>query len=279
MKISDFIPLLTAQKKTFACLIGEKTDYSLSPLMHNSSASYHKLDFNYFGLDVKKDEFSLINEVLSHPLCKGINITIPYKNRILDFIDVQDDLVQGLNAANVVFKKDGKLLATNTDVSGFQYPLKKMIDFKSVKTAFIFGSGGASRAAKFGLKKMGINDAFIVSRNPKENDLSYSNWIDSVKPKEAILVNGSPLGMTSLKNESPISLQQLEKVSPLICYHLIYKPAETLFLSHAKSLGFKTINGLEMLIKQGSESFKIWNGLDFPFEKIKLDCIEHLKND
>lgn len=275
MLITEFLEQISHQTKPFACLIGEKTYYSLSPLMHQTAAEFHQLEFDYFGLDVVENEFHLVEKVLENPLCVGLNITIPYKKTILSYVDEQDELVKKLQAANVIYKKNGKILATNTDVLGFMYPLKSI---KTVSYGFVFGSGGASKAAMEGLRILGVPNRFIVSRNPSETELSYSNWFDSFPPNETcILVNASPLGMTSNKEKSPISKEIMAKVNPKICYDLVYNPAETTFLRFAKELGIQQrINGLDMLIKQGSEAFAIWNKKQFPFDEVKTACLAQL---
>lgn len=278
MLIPDFLKQLPHQKRPFACLIGEKTYYSLSPLMHQTAAKFHQIEFDYFGLDVAEKEFHLIKKILENPLCVGLNCTIPYKNTILSLVDEQDELVQKLQAANVIHKKNGKIIATNTDVIGFMYPLKSIKSLNDIRYGFVFGSGGASKAAMQGLELLGIQNCFIISRNPTENELSYSNWVELLPANEqCILVNGSPLGMTINKDKSPIQKEIMAKINPRICYDLVYNPAETTFLRFAKELEIEhRINGLDMLIKQGSEAFFIWNKKQFPFPKIKNACLAKL---
>ncbi len=279
MNIRDFIEQLPNQKVPFAALIGEKTYYSVSPLMHNTAAIYYKLDFEYLALDVSNADFHLISNVLNHELCLGFNITIPYKEKILRFVDQKSDLVKRLNAANVIYKLGNNIHAENTDVEGFIYPLKDIPELKGITKAFIFGSGGAARATYEGLKRLAIDSIYFVSRTPGLNQLSYENWMESIEELDKVLlVNASPLGMLNLHDKSPISQAELRKVNPLICYDLIYNPTKTLFLKYAAEIGVSfCINGLEMLIRQGSAAFTIWNNYDFPIEQVKLRLQENGK--
>jgi shikimate dehydrogenase len=276
MNIRDFIKLLPNQRRPFSALIGEKTYYSVSPLMHNEAANFYKLDFEYFAIDVSETDFSFIPEILNHELCKGFNITIPYKEKILDFVEVKSDLVSRLNAANVIYKSANKICADNTDVYGFKYPLTEIQESSKITKAFIFGTGGASRAAEQGLKELGINSVYQISRNPKGNQLSYETWFEHVENLDvSILVNASPLGMTTNREKSPISKEDINHIKPLFCYDLIYNPAKTTFINFAEEVGVNyCLNGLEMLIRQGSKAFEIWNGIEFPIEEVKKRLAE-----
>jgi len=279
MNIKDFIKVLPNQKTPFAALIGEKTYYSVSPLMHNSAAKYYNLNFDYYALDVLNNDFHLIPAVLNHDLCMGFNITIPYKKKILAFVDQKSELVRNLNAANVIYKFKNEIYAENTDVEGFIYPLQQISEISKITKAFIFGSGGASRAAEAGLKLLGIKNVQIISRTPTPNQLSYENWMDDIDENDnVVLVNGIPLGMTNMQDKSPITYAELLKVKPSICYDLIYNPSKTLFLRQAEDAGvLYCINGLEMLIRQGSAAFTIWNKKGFPIDHVKLSLLESTK--
>jgi shikimate dehydrogenase len=276
MNIRDFIKLLPNQRRPFSALIGEKTYYSVSPLMHNEAANFYKLDFEYFAIDVSETDFSFIPEILNHELCKGFNITIPYKEKILDFVEVKSDIVSRLNAANVIYKSANKICADNTDVYGFKYPLTEIQESSKITKAFIFGTGGASRAAEQGLKELGINSVYQISRNPIGNQLYYETWFEHVENLDvSILVNASPLGMTTNREKSPISKEDINHIKPLICYDLIYNPAKTTFINFAEEVGVNyCLNGLEMLIRQGSKAFEIWNGIEFPIEEVKKRLAE-----
>lgn len=278
MLIQNFIDSLINQKKKFACLIGKKTAYSLSPLMHNFSARYHSIDFEYYAVDVEPEQFHLIQHILKHPNCLGFNITIPYKKEILQFDAYREELVEKLGVANVFYKKEDEWYAANTDVFGFKEPLREQNLNYSEMGAFIFGTGGAARAVIQGLSDLGFSTVFEVSRNPVKTQMSYSNWLESALNQKSIaLINASPLGMTHLLNESPVTLEALQALKPLICYDLTYNPAETLFLKWARSVGVPyIINGLDMLIFQGSKSFEYWTGKTFPIEEVRIACKKKL---
>ncbi|TNE69944.1 shikimate dehydrogenase [bacterium] len=280
MNLADFLKSLPFRKQPFAALIGADTSYSLSPFMHNSAAEYLSIAFEYFGIDVKNNEVLKLREILNHPLCKGFNITIPYKNAILPLADKIDSKVNELQASNTFYKVDEEWIAGNTDVYGFMSPLRAVdVDFSRVQ-AFVFGSGGASKAVIEGLNQLGVPRIHIVSRNPEGFQLSYENWKNSIEPDSKImLVNSSPVGMTTLKEKSPISYADLVSIKPIICYDLIYNPIETSFLKYAKEAGVDyCIDGLEMLIQQGSKAFELWNGVGFPVDEIRIICIKKLSN-
>ncbi len=278
MLIQNFIDSLTNQKKKFACLIGKKTAYSLSPLMHNFSARYHSIDFEYHAVDVEPEQFHLIQHILRHPNCLGLNITIPYKKEILQFDAFREELVTKLGVANVFYKKMDEWYAANTDVFGFKEPLQEPNLNYTEMVAFIFGTGGAAKAVIQGLSDLGFSTVYEVSRNPEKTQLSYSNWLEfALKAKSIALINASPLGMTHLLDQSPITIEAMQALNPQICYDLTYNPAETLFLKQAKTVGVPhIINGLDMLIFQGSKSFEYWTGKTFPIEDVRTACKKKL---
>jgi len=233
------------------------------PLSHSFSQKYFTEKFAQLGLtDCVYENFSLptiqeLSVVLQEKtdLC-GFNITIPYKKQVLSFLDEVSPVVAEIGACNCVQIKAGKLTGYNTDVVGFEQSLKPFLQLHHTK-ALVLGTGGASAAVEYVLRKLGITVQY-VSRVASDNAIAYEQVDEKILSTHHLLINTTPLGMYPKVTECPdlpyrfLSLQHH-------LYDLIYNPAETQFLSNGKAQGATTQNGQEMLIGQAEESWRIWN--------------------
>jgi shikimate dehydrogenase len=191
-----------------------------------------------------------------YPDLEGLNVTIPYKERVIPFLHHQDEVVQAIGACNCIRIKEGKLFGFNTDVAGFEVSLDKLLQ-PYHKKALVLGTGGAAKAVHYVLKKRGIE--FIeVSRNPQgRNQISYAD-VDAVMHDHLLIVNTTPLGMyPNVEEFPPIAYDMLTPRHYL--FDLIYNPPATAFLKKGEEKGALVKNGGEMLVIQAEESWKIWN--------------------
>ena len=235
------------------------------PLGHSFSKKYFTDKFEREGLTdcgyelfpipSIKDFPSLLS---SHSDLKGLNVTIPYKQQVLEYITDITDAVNNIGAANTIKITGDKLVAYNTDVIGFEISFKKKLK-PSHKKALILGTGGSSKAVQYVLRKSGI-DFLLVTRSKKQGDgiIEYSMIDEEMLNDHQIIINCTPAGMFPNDNECPqIPYQFISNKHYL--FDLVYKPEKTLFLKKGEDKGAIIQNGYEMLLIQAEESWKIWN--------------------
>lgn len=229
-------------------LIGEHLSHSFSKDIHNMISSY-----DYSLCELSKDE---LKEFMNKHEFLGINVTIPYKEEVLKYVNVQDELVKRVGACNTIINKDGNLYAYNTDVLGFIKSLEvNKIEIKN-KTALILGTGGASKAIKVALEELGTKNIFIASRESKPNTVLYSK-LNEIKEDIEVIVNCTPNGM--YPNEDAEPLIYLSDFNNLESYiDLVYNPLNTNLIIEAKKLGIKSINGLYMLVSQAVYAYSLF---------------------
>ena len=233
------------------------------PLSHSFSQKYFTEKFAQLGLtDCVYDNFSfpeiheLQNVLNTHKDLCGFNITIPHKKTVIDFLDERSDVVKEIGACNCVHIQNGQLKGYNTDVVGFEQSLLPFLKSNHTK-ALVLGTGGASAAVVFVLKKLGISVQYI-SRTTSVGSVSYEQVDEAMLSSHHLLINTTPLGMYPNVNDCPdIPYQYLTAQHHL--YDLIYNPAETKFLQKGRLQGATTQNGQEMLELQAEESWRIWN--------------------
>ena len=232
------------------------------PLTHSFSKSYFTEKFEKEGIDgcyrnFDLDEIALVRHILSrHPDLKGFNVTIPYKEAILPYLDELDETTAKIKAVNTVkVLSNGKLKGFNTDVVGFEALLERS-GFRE-GSALVLGTGGAAKAVQYVLKKKQI--AFqLISRDSSRGDLTYEALTPTLLKEHHLIVNATPLGTFPHVDEAPpIPYDALTQAHTLI--DLVYNPAETLFLRQGAQRGAKTFNGLTMLIAQAEASWRVWN--------------------
>lgn len=231
------------------------------PLGHSFSQKYFSEKFEAEGINAayQNFEFSNVREAVGHlmhlPSLRGFNITIPYKEKIIQFLQEADVVVQAVGACNCIKVENGKWLGYNTDVIGFE----KMVEpyFSLHKRALILGTGGAAKAVAYVLTKHGI-DYKYVSRNKEKGTLVYNDLNEDLLAEFSIIINSTPLGMSPHTQAMPAIPYGFLGSGHLVI-DLIYNPPETLYLQKAKSAGATIINGQKMLKIQAEESWKIWN--------------------
>lgn len=232
------------------------------PLSHSFSKNYFSQKFidegiadcNYELYPIKSiDEFPALLKTV--PDLNGMNVTIPYKEAVLPFLNEVSAAVKEIGACNCIRVQNGHLTGFNTDVTGFEQTILPLLKPHHQK-ALILGTGGASKAVAWVFNKLGIEYSY-VSREPREGRLTY-DWLDELIQQYQVIVNTTPLGMQPNISQKP-SLPYKNLNSQYLCYDLIYNPAKTAFLQQAELYGAVIINGSEMLQIQAEESWKIWN--------------------
>ncbi len=235
------------------------------PLEHSFSRKYFTKKFEEEALsDIKYHLFPItridkIKNVLeAHQNLHGLNVTTPYKESVIPFLDDLDTVALNIGAVNTVLiqkNSSGTVLkGYNTDVFGLE-KLYELFDLPS--KALIIGSGGVSRAVRYTLKKRGLS-GLTVTRQPNSADhLGYDEINRQIIQQHKLIVNCTPIGMFPIENQCPAI--PYEYLTPKhICIDLIYNPEKTLFLQKAEEKGAKIINGHEMLLEQAEQAWKIW---------------------
>lgn len=237
------------------------------PLGHSFSPGYFNEKFENEGIDAHYDKYELpvitdLQAVIDYTpdLC-GFNVTIPYKEKVMSYLDSVSPEARAIGAVNVVkvSRKDGNkpyLEGYNSDVIGFMRSIQPLLD-NHHKKALILGTGGASKAVNYGLHQFGI-ETVLVSRSQKDKTIQYQQITPEMLAEYTVIVNCTPCGMAPHFNKCPdIPYEALSKQHLL--YDLIYNPDETLFLKKGKAQGALTKNGLEMLLLQAEAGWEIWN--------------------
>ena len=227
------------------------------PLLHSFSAKYfsekfarEQIDAEYSLYPIPENETERIREYVD--TLDGLNVTMPYKQTVIAYLDRLDDTAQAVGAVNVVYKRVGY----NTDCMGFMESIQPLLR-QNDKYALVLGTGGASKAVCYGLRKLGIVPT-LVSRMPKEGMLSYKDLTVEVMAAHTIIVNCTPLGMLpDIDSCPPIPYETI--TAQHLLFDCVYNPEETLFLQKGKAQGATIKNGMEMVVGQAKAAWKIWN--------------------
>lgn len=232
------------------------------PLSHSFSVRYFEEKFSKenirdaqylnFPIESIEDFPALIKE----QNLSGLNVTIPYKQQVIEYLDELDSIAEVIGAVNLIKFENGKRKGYNTDVHGFRESLKNLIGKQKPK-ALIIGTGGSSKAVSYALKELGIEFNF-VSRRKTSEVFTFSDLNQEIISEHLLIINTTPLGM--FPNESDCAPIPYPFISPAhFLFDLVYNPAETLFLKNGKAQGASVKNGYEMLVLQAEENWRIWN--------------------
>jgi len=240
-----------------------------NPLTHSHSPEFFIEKFKQLNLNdhqYLKFELQEIEElpdiIKSQPSLAGFNVTSPYKESVINYLDEVDVYARFIGAVNTVkiIREDGKkhLTGYNTDAYGFEHALKPNLTEKH-KRALILGTGGASKAVKFVFKKLGISYQNVTRRPLKSHHIVYWAVTKQLLEDHLIIVNTTPLGMHPGTMDYP-SLPYEYLTSDHLMFDLIYNPSKTRFLELGKKAGATTVNGLEMFRLQAERAWEIWQG-------------------
>ncbi len=286
-------------------LLGHQVDYSLSPLLHNTAIDHLGLNYYYTIFNIASSEE--LEDVLNGMRAMGIagfNVTIPYKERVIKYLDQLSPAASEIQAVNTILNQDGQLIGHNTDSYGFSEPLQTHAKLIKGGHVAIFGNGGAARAAIHALRSyFEPASIHIISRTVQRGEelkrdmLRQSTRITiDVHQQEdpetfellktcTLVVNATPLGTkktghsASSADAQTLIPDDMKLWTPQhIIYDLVYNPFYTPFLIQAREQGATVINGIGMLIAQASQSFKLWTGHDMPLFNVKHAIIKRLEN-
>lgn len=241
-------------------LIGEKLGHSYSKEIHEKLADYtydlHPLDRDEFQAFMEKHDF------------RAINVTIPYKQDVIPYLDSMDENARAIGAVNTIVNRGGKLEGHNTDFSGFLYMLKKHNIQVEGKKCVVLGDGGASKAVVAVLKKMGAGEIVIVDIVETDSAITYEECFER-HTDARFIANTSPVGMYPKCDASPVDLRRFPECEAVA--DVIYNPLETQLVAQARELGMTGVNGLEMLVAQALYAVEFF--LDVSLEEEKIDEI------
>ncbi len=260
-------------------LIGYPIKHSLSPAMHNAAFKKLKMNALYMLFEKDREEFPAAVRKLKAMKVGGFNVTVPYKEEIIPYLDGLDPLARRIGAVNTVLNRKGKFIGYNTDALGFIASLKEDLDFvPKGKNIFIIGAGGAARAIGFALakekaKSIVFRDCLAEKAKRLANDIqgifpdclvsSVTSPIDcqlswaGTRPAPTIdlLVNASNCGM---KDSDPLPIDPKILPAGIRIYDIIYNPSPTKLVKESARRRIKAVNGLGMLLGQGTAAFEIW---------------------
>lgn len=236
-------------------IIGYPLNHSFSPAFFNNKFEKEGINAIYTAMPIP--DISLFPQLLAeNPRLKGLNVTIPYKQSVMQYLHELSAGAENVGAVNCIAIKNGKATGHNTDIIGFERTLGPLLQPQHAY-ALILGNGGAAKAVAYVLKEKGISFK-VVSRKPQPGMLAYDDITAAMLGKYKFIINTTPLGMYVHINEYP-PLPYEAMGSDHLIYDLVYNPAETKFLSLAKVHGAVIKNGLDMLHLQALAGWEIWN--------------------
>jgi len=243
-------------------VIGNPIEHSLSPKLHNHWFEKNNINAIYNKKQINESDIKDIISELRNEKIDGINVTVPFKESIITFVDELSAEANNAQSVNTIYKENNKVLGHNTDISGFELAIKKKsYDIKG-KKIFILGAGGVVPSIILALKKMGADKIILSNRTKKKaeklkkifRNLEIVNWGEI--PEFNMIINATSLG---LNKEDEIKLDYAGVGPNKLFYDVIYNPKQTKFLSKAKQFGNQTENGKMMFIYQAHQAFTLWH--------------------
>lgn len=271
-------------------LIGYPLSHSLSPQIHTAALKACKLKGNYSLFPIYPEDKlglkDLLNRVRSQEL-RGLNVTIPHKQNVIEFLDELTPTAKSIGAVNTIYLRDNKLIGDNTDAAGFLSDLHSFFgnrksEIENRKSVLVFGAGGSARAVVYALLNDGWNVTISARRIEQAQQLATSftqyairsmSFTDLPLSTFYLIVNTTPLGMTPNVNDSPLP-NDVSLKPDMFVYDLVYNPRETKLVRDARAQGLTATTGLGMLIEQAALSFEIWTGHNPPREILYNSVVE-----
>jgi shikimate dehydrogenase len=272
---------ISGKTRVFA-VIGDPMEHTLSPAMHNAAFEHLNLDAVFVAFRVNPDQLENALRGARALGVRGLNVTMPHKNAVTEFLDEADATVKFLGAANTILNQAGRLRGFNTDGVGAVKALKCSGVELAGRRVLLLGAGGAAKAIAFCLARE-VGELLILNRDAAKareiasllqpcgkkivgDELSTKNIQQGLREAD-VLVNATSVGMAPYAHESLVKPAWFK---PDLCVmDIVYNPAETKLIRDAKATGAKTISGVEMLLYQGAASFEIWTGYQAPVEVMR----------
>jgi shikimate dehydrogenase len=280
--------------QTVICgIIGDPIGHTMSPAMHNAAFKSLGLNYVYVPFKVKSMELRKAIEGIRGLNLRGVNVTIPHKVAVIQLLDKLDPLAERIGAVNTIVNDEGILTGYNTDATGFLQTLRDLNVEPAEKKVLLLGAGGAARAIGHILTREKARVTILnrkqelswaedlaarLSRNYKTEvkalELTAENLKKAVNNAE-ILVNATSLGMSPEIDATPVPAELLR--ADLTVFDVVYNPLQTRLLREAKAAGAKTIDGLEILVRQGAVSFEIWTAVKPPADVMREAALSLLQ--
>ena len=241
-------------------LIGTSLSHSFSMDFFNQKFISEGINAQYFNFELN-DIGELMTIFSEYPNLDGLNVTMPYKEKVIPFMDQLDETAEMVGAVNVIKIIKGtsagviKLVGYNTDFLGFKNSIEPLLTSEMDK-ALVLGTGGSSKAVKAGLESLGLSVDF-VSRRKTATTITYEELTKQMINAHKVIVNTTPLGTYPNTDVCP-DIPYRFLTSSHLCYDLVYNPSETMFMKNSAAAGAVVKNGLEMLLLQAFESYRIW---------------------
>jgi len=271
-------------------VIGDPVEHSLSPPMHN--AAFKKLGLKCIYLPFRVTRRYLKSAMIGMRALniRGFNVTTPHKTAVVEFLDELDEVAQEVGAVNTILNDEGRLIGYNTDGLGVMRALEEQREDPSDKSIVLIGAGGAGRAIAFTLARR-ANSIFILNRTQHRavklakdveqrlgkkisaRSLTRNSLLEALRDAD-ILINATSVGMYPRTEQTVAARKVLH--SGMVVFDIVYNPLKTQLLSEAEAAGAKTIAGVDMLIHQGAEAFKIWTGHSPPVEVMRRAVMKRL---
>lgn len=233
------------------------------PLGHSASARHFTAKFENEGLDCHFEQYELpsieaLPELLERVPLEGFNVTIPYKQQVMRYLDGLSDEAAKIGAVNCVRRHaDGRMIGHNTDIIGLRVALAELLDGVVPEHALVLGTGGASQAVQYALTELGI-PFDLISRDPAKGNYTYDNLPVEVVAESKLIINATPVGTWPNVEEAPrIPYAYLTPEHHLL--DLVYNPPLTQFLDYGQQCGAKIMNGERMFLGQAAAGWAIWN--------------------
>ena len=239
-------------------LIGEKLGHSYSKLIHEQLA-----DYTYDLIPLSKEEFAPFME--QHDFA-AINVTIPYKQAVIPYLDEISDAARAIGAVNCIVNKNGRLIGHNTDYAGFLYTLKKNNIHITGEKVLVLGNGGAAKAVVAALLSLQPKELVTVKYKEEPGTVTYEQAA-RMHADASVIVNTSPVGMYPNVDASPMDITPYQALNAVV--DIIYNPTTTKLLAQAKERGITAVNGLEMLVAQAKYAVELFLDTTMPDEKIE----------
>lgn len=241
-------------------LIGYPLGHSFSKNFFNEKFHSENIDAEYVNFEIPTiEDFNKI--IKANPTLCGLNVTIPYKEQVIGYLDELDKDAAAIGAVNVIkierIKGKTRLTGFNSDVMGFTQSIESLLE-PHHKKALILGTGGASKAINYGLHKLGLETKFVSRSKRNENIITYDDITPEIMEEYKVIVNCTPTGMYPKADECPNIPYDLLTPEHLL-YDLLYNPDTTLFMKNGSDRGAIVKNGLEMLLLQAFGAWDIWN--------------------
>lgn len=273
------------------CIIGNPVSHSFSPSMHNAAFRARNIDAVYTAFQVRKDGLKDAVRGIRALGISGASVTIPFKEKIIPFLDRVTDIAKKVGSVNTVYMEDGKLVGTNTDARGFYRALTASVSVEE-KNIALFGSGGSARAVLFGLFCYGKpGTVFLVARNRKKAKelrrhlilslgapgfhvqlMTKEEWLLKGKDETDIIVNTTSVGM--MEKASILSKEEIPE--GIAVMDIVYRPHKTVLLKNAAARNCRVVYGADMLLLQGAMQFELWTGKKAPLDVMRKALLKKI---